>query len=70
MLHAKKRATDMAEVLDLKLADVISILEQSLGYVAPFAMQGRQLSTTESYQPGEMSTQARVKFFFALQNGL
>ncbi|MFT6778931.1 MAG: hypothetical protein ACJAV1_002874 [Paraglaciecola sp.] len=69
LLHAKQRATDMANVLDLKLAGVISISEQSSPQVAPVSMQARQFKTSESYQPGEMSTQARVKVVFALQDG-
>jgi uncharacterized protein YggE len=69
LLHAKKRATDMAKVLGLKLDGVISISEQSLGHVAPIAIQTRQFKASESYQPGEMSTQARVKVIFALQDG-
>jgi uncharacterized protein YggE len=69
LLHAKKRATEMAKVLDLKLAGVISISEQSSGEIAPMLMQARQFKTSESYQPGEMSTQARVKVIFALQDG-
>jgi uncharacterized protein YggE len=55
--------------LDLKLAGVISISEQSSPQVAPVSMQARQFKTSESYQPGEMSTQARVKVVFALQDG-
>jgi uncharacterized protein YggE len=69
LLHAKKRATDMAKVLDLKLDGVISISELSLGHVAPIAIQTRQFKASESYQPGEMSTQASVKVVFALQDG-
>ena len=69
LLHAKQRATDMANVLDLKLAGVISISEQFSPQVAPVSMQARQFKTSESYQPGEMSTQARVKVVFALQDG-
>jgi uncharacterized protein YggE len=68
LLNAKQRATDMAKVLDLKLGTVISISEQSSGQVAPMAMQTRQFKTSQSYQPGEMSTQARVKVVFALQD--
>jgi len=68
LLHAKQRATDMANVLDLKLAGVISISEQSFPQVAPVSMQTRQFKSSESYQPGEMSTQARVKVIFALQD--
>jgi uncharacterized protein YggE len=68
LLNAQKRAIDMAEVLDLKLAGVISISEQSSVAAAPMAMQTRQFKTSESYQPGEMSTQARVKVIFALQD--
>lgn len=66
LLNAQQRATDMAKVLDLKLAGVISILEQSFGQVAP--MQMRQFDASESYQPGEMSTQATVKVIFALKD--
>ena len=69
LLHAKKRAAAMANVLDLKLAGVISISEQSSSQVAPFVMQTRQFKTSESYQPGEMPTEARVKVIFALQGG-
>jgi uncharacterized protein YggE len=69
LLHAKQRATDMANVLDLKLAGIISISEQSSPQVAPVSMQARQFKTSQSYQPGEMSTQARVKVVFALQDG-
>ena len=68
LLNAQQRAIDMAKVLDLKLAGVISISEQSSGAVAPMAMQTRQFKISESYQPGEMSTQARVKVIFALQD--
>jgi len=68
LLHAKQRATDMANVLDLKLAGVISISEQSFPQVAPVSMQTRQFKSSESYQPGEMSTRARVKVIFALQD--
>ena len=68
LLHAKQRATDMANVLDLKLAGVISISEQSFPQVAPVSMQTRQFKSSESYKPGEMSTQARVKVIFALQD--
>ncbi|AGH45042.1 SIMPL domain-containing protein [Paraglaciecola psychrophila] len=67
LLNAKQRATDMANVLGLKLAGVISISEQSTGDVAPKAMGMRQLQASESYQPGEMTTQARVKVIFALK---
>jgi uncharacterized protein YggE len=69
LLNAKQRATDMAKVLDLKLAAVISILEQSPGQVMPMATRTRQFKASESYQPGEMSTEARVKVIFALQDG-
>jgi uncharacterized protein YggE len=58
---------DMANVLDLKLAGVISISEQSNGFVTPIPMRGRQLQASESYQPGEISTQARVNVIFALK---
>jgi uncharacterized protein YggE len=67
LLNAKQRATDMANVLGLKLAGVISISEQSTGDGAPIAMGMRQLQASESYQPGEMTTQARVKVIFALK---
>jgi uncharacterized protein YggE len=67
LLNAKQRATDMANVLVLKLAGVISISEQSTGDGAPIAMGMRQLQASESYQPGEMTTQARVKVIFALK---
>jgi uncharacterized protein YggE len=69
LLNAKQRATDMAKVLDLKLAGVISISEQSSVHVAPIAMRVQQLQVSESYQPGEMSTQATVMVVFALQDG-
>jgi hypothetical protein len=69
LLNAKQRATDMAKVLDLKLAGVISISEKSVGQAAPMAIQTRQFQTSESYQPGEMSTQAKVMVIFALQDG-
>ena len=69
LLNAKQRATDMAKVLDLKLAGVISISEQSSGTAAPVLMQTRQFKATQSYQPGEMSTQARVKVIFAIKDG-
>lgn len=69
LLDAKQRATDMAGVLDLKLAGVISISEQSSGQVVPMAFKTRQFQASESYQPGEMSTQATVTVIFALQDG-
>jgi uncharacterized protein YggE len=68
LLNAKQRATDMAKVLDLKLAGVISISEQTSGQVMPMEFKTRQLQASESYQPGEMSTQARVNVIFALQD--
>jgi uncharacterized protein YggE len=67
LLNAKKRAADMANVLGLKLAGVISISEQTTGEVAPIEMGMRQVQASESYQPGEMTTQARVKVVFALK---
>lgn len=70
LLNAKQRATKMANVLDLKLAGVISIYEHSNSNVAPGAMRVRQLKGAESYQPGEMSTQARVNVIFALEEDL
>lgn len=69
LLHAQQRAADMAKVLGLKLADVISISEQSSGQVMPVLARTRQFQASESYQPGEMSTEARVKVIFALQDG-
>lgn len=69
LLNAKQRATDMAKVLDLKLAGVISISEQSTGVGTPIMMQARQFKSSESYQAGEMSTQANVNVIFALQDG-
>jgi uncharacterized protein YggE len=69
LLNAKQRATDMAKVLDLKIAGVISILEQSKNSGTPIMMQTRQFKSSESYQAGEMSTQANVKVIFALQEG-
>lgn len=68
LLNAKQRATDMAKVLDLKLAEVISISEQSAVQATPMAMRTRQFETSQSYQPGEMSTQAKVLVIFALQD--
>jgi uncharacterized protein YggE len=69
LLNAKQRATNMAMALGLKLDGVVSISEQSSGQAAPIAMQTRQFNVSESYQPGEMSTKARVKVIFALQDG-
>lgn len=69
LLDAQQRATDMAKVLDLKLAGVISISQGSSTGNRPMAMQSRQFKASESYQPGEMSTQATVKVIFALHNG-
>ncbi|WP_299074393.1 SIMPL domain-containing protein [uncultured Paraglaciecola sp.] len=69
--NARQRAIDMAKVLGLKLAGVVSILEQSSGTVAPVMMRARQdQASSQGYQAGEMSTQARVKVVFALQDGL
>lgn len=70
LLNAKGKASDMAQVLGLKLAEVISISEQSFGQEMPVAFKTRQFQASESYQPGEMSTQARVKVIFALKGGL
>jgi uncharacterized protein YggE len=67
LLNAQQRATDMASVLGLKLAGVISISEQSTEAVTPIAVGMRQLQASESYQPGEMTTQARVKVIFSLE---
>jgi uncharacterized protein YggE len=69
LLHAKQRATDLAKVLDLKLGAVISISEQSSGQVMPMAFKTRQFQASDSYQAGEMSTEAKVKVVFALKDG-
>jgi uncharacterized protein YggE len=69
LLNAKQRATNMAKVLDLKLANVISISEISSIQTSPIAMQTRHIRKSESYQSGEMSTQAKVMVIFALQDG-
>ena len=69
LLNAKQRATHMAKVLDLKLANVVSIYENTEFQATPMAMRTRQFQTSESYQPGEMSTQAKVTVIFALQDG-
>ena len=66
LLNAQQRATDMAKVLDLKLVGVISISEKSFASNRPMAMRSGQFIASESYQPGEMSTQATVKVIFAL----
>lgn len=68
LINARSRATDMVEVLGLKLGNVISISEQSSGQVMPMAFRTRQFQASESYQPGEMSTQANVKVIFALKD--
>jgi uncharacterized protein YggE len=68
--NAKQKASDMAQVLGLKLAGVVSISEQSSGQVTPTLMRSRQFKEADSYQPGEMSTQAKVHVVFALQNDL
>ncbi|WP_339720165.1 SIMPL domain-containing protein [uncultured Paraglaciecola sp.] len=68
LLHAQQRATDLAKVLGLKLAGVISISEQTSGQVLPVLAKTRQFQLSESYQAGEMSTDARVKVIFALQD--
>jgi len=68
LLNAKQRAMDMVNVLDLKIAGVISISEQSNVEVAPIQMKVLQLQSSESYQPGEMSTQAWVNVIFALKD--
>mgnify|MGYP000480589245 CR=1 FL=1 len=71
LVNAKQRATDMATVLDLKLAGVISILEQSSAEVSPVMLRSSHIQqASQGYQAGEMSTQARVKVIFALQDGL
>ena len=70
LLNAKQRATHMAKVLDLKLADVISISEKTVFQATPMVMQSQKFQASESYQPGEMSTQAKVTVIFALQDGL
>ena len=67
LMNAKRRATEMAHVLGLKLANVISISELSSGQIMPMAFKARQFQASESYQPGEMSTQATVKVIFSLQ---
>jgi uncharacterized protein YggE len=69
LLNARQRATDMAKVLDLKLGSVISISELSTDQLTPIAFSARQSQISESYQAGEMSTEARVKVLFALQDG-
>lgn len=69
LLNAKQRASDMAKVLDLKLGGVISISEQSSGQVMEMGLRTRQFQTSESYQAGEMLTEARVTVVFAVQDG-
>lgn len=68
LVSAKQRATDMAKALGLKLADVISISELSSGSASPVLANVRQLSASDSFQPGEMSTDAKVKVVFELKN--
>ena len=68
LLNAKKRASEMANELGLKIEEVISISEHSIGRPEPMVLRSREMKTAESYQPGEMSTHARVKVVFALKN--
>ena len=68
LINAKHRAIDMVSVLGLKLGKVVSISEQSSGQVMPMAFKTRQLQASESYQPGEMSTQATVKVVFEIKD--
>jgi uncharacterized protein YggE len=67
LLNAQSRAKNMAKVLDLKLGQVISILEQSYGQVRPVQLEMRSMAkSSDSYQPGEMTTEARVKVVFVV----
>ena len=68
LINAKQKASNMANVMGLKIDEVISISEHSMGRAEPMVLQSRQIKAADSYQPGEMSTHARVKVVFALKN--
>lgn len=68
LLNAKQRAAEMAKTLGLKLAEVISISELSSGSASPVFATSRKMMAAESFQPGEMSTDAKVQVVFSLQN--
>ena len=67
LLGAKQTAAEMADTLGLKLGDVISISELTSGNVSPSFAKVRQLSASDGFQPGEMSTDAKVKVVFELK---
>lgn len=66
LLNAKSRATAMAKTLGLKLGKVITISEQSNAHVTPMKMSEALSVRSSAFQPGEMSTQARVTVTFGL----
>lgn len=66
LLNAKKRATAMANIMNLKLGPVVSIFELSNSSAPPIIARSKQFSAAESYQPGELSTDAKVKVVFTL----
>ena len=68
LINAKQKASNMANVMGLKIDEVISISEHSMGRAEPMVLQSRQIKAADSYQPGEMSTHAGVKVVFALKN--
>jgi hypothetical protein len=68
LLGAKQTAAEMADTLGLKLGEVISISELTSGNARPAYANVRQLSSSDSFQPGEMSTDAKVKVVFELKN--
>ncbi|WP_158969046.1 SIMPL domain-containing protein [Paraglaciecola sp. L3A3] len=66
LINAKDRAKDMTKALGLKIGKVISISEQSVGRATPVVMDELRSFKASSYQPGEVSTQARVNVIFSL----
>ncbi|MGS2720152.1 SIMPL domain-containing protein [Paraglaciecola aestuariivivens] len=68
LLNAKAQATDMAATLGLKIGKVIAISELSNAQVRPRYAMARQANMAESYQAGEISTDAKVKVTFGLIN--
>lgn len=67
LLDARKRAENMANVLDLELGKALSISEQSQGQAqrAEKSMVLRAMADSSSL-PGEMSTRAQVSVIFEL----
>jgi uncharacterized protein YggE len=67
--NAKHRAAFMAQSLGVSIEQVVSITEQSNGHISrPVMFSEARMAKADSYEPGQMSTQAKVLVVFSLKD--